>query len=323
MPHENAERKQPETYAPQSIATVESRWPVPHPIPYQGSKRCLAPTILDYFPRQFDTLVEPFAGSAAISLAVAYKGMAKRFVINDAHEPLAALWKEIVERPAELADEYRDLWNDQRGRERAYFDEVRARFNTSHRPSTFLYLLARCVKAAIRYNADGEFNNSPDNRRKGATPEAMGERISGASALLRNRVVISSRDYLEVVAECSESCLIYMDPPYQGVSGKRDSRYAPKVDHDEFCTTLGKLNEKGLMYVVSYDGRMGGKVYGEALPKYLGLLHLEVKAGRSSQATLLGRDSQTYESLYISPSLAAKLANRSATWRGSQPSLFD
>ena len=37
---------------------------LPHPIPYQGSKRNLAPDILRYFPEQIDVLYEPFAGSA-------------------------------------------------------------------------------------------------------------------------------------------------------------------------------------------------------------------------------------------------------------------
>ena len=57
------------------------------------------------------------------------------------------------------------------------------------------------------------------------------------------------------------------------------------------------------MYLVSYDGRMV-EDYGEPLPKRLNLLHIEVHAGRSTQATLLGRDCDTYESLYLSPALA-------------------
>jgi site-specific DNA-adenine methylase len=44
---------------------------VPHPIQYQGSKRSLASTILRYFPIKFPRLVEPFAGTAAISIACA------------------------------------------------------------------------------------------------------------------------------------------------------------------------------------------------------------------------------------------------------------
>ena len=67
------------------------------------------------------------------------------------------LWREIIDRPAELAREYANLWQTQAGREREYYDVVRKRFNKDHKPSHFLHLLARCVKAAIRYNGNGEF----------------------------------------------------------------------------------------------------------------------------------------------------------------------
>lgn len=297
-------------YAPSHAVKATARWSVPHPIPYQGSKRNLAPVILSYFPQKFEQLVEPFAGSAAISLATAFKGMASSFALNDAHEPVAALWREIVERPVQLADEYEDLWNRQAGEEQEFYNDIRAKFNKTHRPAYFLYLLARCVKAAIRYNQAGEFNNSPDNRRKGALPSTMRDRIKGASSLLANRVRITSDDYLSVLRDCKKGDLVYLDPPYQGVGGGRDSRYAPKVDHATFCDALGSLNEKGCLFVVSYDGRTGTKVYGEPMPKSLKLVHIEIHAGRSSQATLLGRDSETFESLYLSPALVQSVGNR-------------
>ena len=98
-----------------------------------------------------------------------------------------------------------------------------------------------------------------------------------------------------------------MDPPYRGVCGNRDQRYLPKVDHDEFCGWLSKLNDRNIMFAVSYDGRTGTKTYGEPLPDCLKLTQLEVRAGRSTQATLLGRSAVTYESLYLSPALALSL----------------
>ncbi len=287
-----------------------SRWGVPHPIPYQGSKRNLAPVIVSFFPPHFRRLVEPFAGSAAVSLAVAQRRVADQFWINDAHAPLIALWREIVAHPEELADRYSRLWRAQLGREREYYDFVRKKFNETRKPEYFLYLLARCVKAAIRYNQEGDFNNSPDNRRKGAHPSTMRERIKGASALLQERAELSACDYTEVLPQCGPADLFYMDPPYQGVCGNRDGRYCPKIGHEEFCGNLAALNEKGCMYLVSYDGRTGSKTYGQLLPKRLKLLHVEVHAGRSTQATLLGRDSDTYESLYLSPALAEAIPLR-------------
>ncbi|MDR2813428.1 MAG: DNA adenine methylase [Prevotellaceae bacterium] len=55
---------------------------LPRPIPYQGSKRNLADKILRFFPSKFDRLIEPFAGSAAISIASAFYFKANRFVIH-------------------------------------------------------------------------------------------------------------------------------------------------------------------------------------------------------------------------------------------------
>jgi DNA adenine methylase len=286
---------------------------IPHPIPYQGSKRFLAQEILSRMPDRFERLVEPFAGSAAISLAVASKGMAQRFWINDAHQPLANLWQAILGNPNALAGKYRSLWQKQQGREREFFNLVRDRFNDRHQPEDFLYLLARCVKAAIRYNSDGKFNNTPDNRRKGAKPDEMRTRILGAAALLAEKTTVTAVDYRDVLGQCERSDLIYMDPPYQGVCAVRDHRYAPKVCHDEFSDALAELNKRGCRYIVSYDGRTGDKQFGKPLPKSLRLIHLEVFAGRSSQATLLGRDDITYESLYLSPSLADRIGDRKNT----------
>lgn len=280
---------------------------LPHPIPYQGSKRLIAPQILAYCPQRVGRLVEPFTGSAAFSLAAAARCRAESFWLNDAHAPLIALWREILKSPDGLADAYARLWESQRGRERVFFDEVRARFNRNHEPADFLYLLARCVKAAIRYNSAGEFNNTPDNRRLGARPAEMRRRLLGAAEFLARRTLLTAFDYKRVLEGCQRSDLIYMDPPYQGVCGERDQRYAPKMTHDQFCCELERLNSRDLMYLVSYDGRTGEKQYGKPLPADLGLLHLEIRAGRSTQATLLGRSCVTYESLYVSPALRQKL----------------
>ena len=276
---------------------------VPQPIPYQGSKRRLAPTILRYMPARPERLVEPFAGSAALSIAAAAHGCADAFWINDAHEPLWRLWQEILHRPEHLADRYARRWQAQIGRERTYFDDIRRRFNAGHDPADFLYLLARCVKAAIRYNARGEFNNTPDNRRRGARPAEMRRRLVVTAGLLGDRTVVTGEDYTSVLAACTPRDLIYMDPPYQGVCGQRDSRYLPPFRHDAFCRELAKLNTRGIQYIVSYDGRTGDRSFGEPLPASLELQHLEVCAGRSTQATLLGRTDMTYESLYLSPAL--------------------
>src|SRR5262249_4673486 len=102
---------------------------VPHPIPYQGSKRALAPAILTCLSEDCGTLIEPFAGSAALSLAALYRKKVRRTLLNDINRPLMRLWHEIVDRPEGLSDAYRALWNAQLGKERDYYDQIRDQFN--------------------------------------------------------------------------------------------------------------------------------------------------------------------------------------------------
>ena len=97
--------------------------------------------------------------------------------------------------------------------------------------------------------------------------------------------------------------LVYMDPPYQGVSNVRDNRYFAGVPFDEFAEAIEILNRKGVDYLISYDGECGGKEYGEELPASLGCKKVLLNAGVSSQSVLLGKKSTTFEALYISKNL--------------------
>lgn len=291
---------------------------VPHPIPYQGSKRNIAPEILRYFPEDIDTLLEPFAGSVAISLAAAAQGLAKRFWLNDLNKPLMDLWERIINEPKRISAEYETLWHEQLEDPRAYYDRIRDQFNVTGRPDYFLYLLARCVKASVRYNANGEFNQSPDNRRRGARPSTMRNMIMGASYLLRGKTRVTSANYRDVLKKATPPDLVYMDPPYQGVCRNRDTRYLTGVQFCEFVEALGDLNARKIRYIVSYDGRTGEKVHGRQLPSELNLTHVDIHAGRSSQATLLGREDITVESLYLSPALTGQLSEEPLIYRYSK-----
>lgn len=279
----------------------------PHPIPYQGSKRNIAKSVLSFFPKNIARLIEPFGGSAAISIAAALNNVAASFRINDINKPLISLLTEIVDNPKRISDSYERIWNEQLGQERQYYDRIRDIFNKTKSPEYLLYLLARCVKASIRYNSYGEFNQSPDNRRKGRNPQSMRDDIYAVSNLLKGKVVLSSLDYRKVLAESNENDLVYMDPPYQGVSNKRDPRYYGGLLVEELIEVLRDLNQRNLSYILSYDGKKGSKQYGNFLPSNLELHHIQLKVGRSSQSTLLGGDDITYESLYLSKSLLSRL----------------
>lgn len=281
----------------------------PHPIPYQGSKRQLAPLILSLIPAgRFDTLVEPFVGSGAVTLATARKALCKHFVVGDALEPLCGVWQHLVTSPRSLAEEYTHLWHSQFPDPIAFFNTVREEFNSDRKPSKLLFLLARCVKNAVRFNPSGNFNQSPDKRRLGTQPKTMEASIDAAHRLLRGKCEVRCGDYKTMLDTATSHDVAYLDPPYQGTSEGRDSRYIKGVERSDLISTLEKLNERGVQFILSYDGYCGEKTYGEALPESLRMKRVLVDAGRSSQATLNGSEARTVESIYVSSGLAASIS---------------
>lgn len=278
---------------------------IPHPIPYQGSKRRLAPIILEHFPKDIDTLYEPFVGSGAITLAAATRGLAKEFVLGDSLSTLVEIWSLIIDHPIQLADEYEGIWNLQHDDPIRFYNVVRDRFNQKGGASLLLFLLTRCVKNAVRFNIVGEFNQSPDKRRLGTKPERMRKSIYEANKLLKNRAEAIAGDYSELLKQAGPKDLVYMDPPYQGTSGSRDQRYHQQLDRKRFVEDIECLLNRNVRFIISFDGRSGNRTYGPPLPDELGLIRLEIHAGRSSQATLNGAQDETYESLYLSPGLAS------------------
>lgn len=285
---------------------------VPHIVQYQGSKRLLAPQILAYMPRRLNKLIEPFAGMAAITIAVAQERKADSYHINDLNAPIVHLMQMVVESPKKLIKCYTDTWKEQfefADGHVQHFYYIREKFNSGEQePANMLYLLARCVKGSVRYGKNGNFNQSPDKRRHGTKPKNMAENILSVSALLKGKASFSAVDYREIIEMARPGDLVYLDPPYQGVSNTRDNRYFTGVDFNDFADALSVLNQKGIDFLVSYDGECGGKAYGEELPSDLQCEKVLLNAGVSTQATLLGKRQITFEALYVSKKLSKEMS---------------
>jgi DNA adenine methylase len=214
----------------------------------------------------------------------------------------------VANTPAELVEKYTKIWKEQfeyPGGHLEHFYHIRNCFNEGEQTAeNMLYLLARCVKGSVRYSKNGNFNQSPDKRRHGTNPQNITENIYTIYALLKGKAIFSAVDYYQVfeMAKCGD--LVYMDPPYQGVSNKRDNRYFAGVDFKDFSNSIETLNQKGVDYIISYDGECGGKEYGNDLPLSLRCTKFLLNAGLSTQATLLGKRKVTFEALYVSENLA-------------------
>lgn len=279
----------------------------PHIVQYQGSKRNLAPKILSYLPRRFNRLIEPFAGMAAITIAVSKQNRANHYLLNDLNEPLIGVLRESIETPQKLIEEYTKVWSEQLTFEKGsveHYYKVRDEFNAGNKSAAnMLYLLARCVKGAVRYSNIGLFNQSPDKRRMGTNPNNLARNVHIISNLLKGKTEFTSTDYREITKEARPGDVVYMDPPYQGVCSSRDSRYFSGIKFNEFVECIDDLNRRNIDFAISYDGTCGERQYGEDLPKELGLRKIMLTAGLSSQSILLGKKETTVEALYLSRNL--------------------
>jgi DNA adenine methylase len=275
----------------------------PHLVQYMGSKRLLASRILEYAPHRFDRLIEPFAGMAAVTIAAAKENRAGRYHINDVNEPIVRLLRAAIDSPGDLAERYGKVWEEQfhyPGGHLEHFYHVRDCFSADERTAeNMLYLLARCAKGSVRYGKNGNFNQSPDKRRHGTNPQKIAESAYAISALLKGKVSFSSLDYRQILEMAGPGDVVYMDPPYQGVSGASDNRYLAGVDFGDFAGSIETLDERGVAYIISYDGECGGRAYGSELPAKLNCTKFLLDAGTSTQATLLGRRDTTFEALYV------------------------
>ena len=279
----------------------------PHIVQYQGSKRNIAPQILRYIPQKYNRLIEPFAGMAAITIAVSSQNRADRYLLNDLNKPLVNILEESITNPQRLIDNYTKVWCEQltfEGGSVEHFYKVREDFNKGNQcAANMLYLLARCVKGSVRYSSSGMFNQSPDKRRMGTNPKNLARNVYMISSLLKGKTEFMSNDYREVTKNAKSGDIVYMDPPYQGVCTSRDCRYFSGIDFNEFVDCVEDLNRRGIDFIISYDGTCGDKQYGQDLPAELGLKKVMLNAGLSSQSLLLGKKETTREALYLSRNL--------------------
>ncbi|MCI8362963.1 Dam family site-specific DNA-(adenine-N6)-methyltransferase [Lachnospiraceae bacterium WCA-9-b2] len=260
-------------------------------IKWSGSKRSQADMIKTFLPENYGTYFEPFLGGGSILYAITPLNA----VCGDICTPLIDLWNEIKNHPDELAEAYKVRWS--RLQEEGYpvYYEIRDVFNREHKPEDLLFLSRTCVNGLIRFNANGEFNNSLHHTRPGIAPNSLEKIIKDWSKHIQNTKFVAQQ-YFETTSEAKEGDLIYLDPPYFHTKG----RYYGSIDYKTFLTYLESLNRKGIKYMLSFDGIRGEDNYTVDLPKDLYKRHEFIPSGNSSFKKVMNKQNlQVFESLYL------------------------
>ena len=268
----------------------------PSIIKWSGSKRLVATALAEKFP-SFKRYFEPFVGGGSM---LPYSNKKAGFA-SDIIPELIELWKLIQNEPEMVAYEYEQRWKRlQKEGPDAYY-EIRKHFNESRNSFDFLFLSRTCVNGLIRFNSNGDFNNSFHLSRPGINPSTFSKQIQLWSNHIQN-FVFSTCDYRIALEDAKQGDFVFLDPPYGGTKG----RYTVGTfDLNAFYEELDRLNSVGVKWMLTFDGKAGNRTYSFAPPKELYINRFSILTGNSTFTKIENkRIDRIEESVYLNYKIA-------------------
>lgn len=277
-------------------------------IKWSGSKRKVAVELSKKILSK-DRYFEPFVGGGSM---LPFRGVDKG-IASDIIPELIVLWNEIKNNPEITASEYKVRWDKLQNDGHGAYYEIRHNFNKTKDPFDFLFLTRTCVNGLIRYNSNGEFNNSIHKNRPGINPERLKEILKEWSYLIKG-IEFFNQDYRETLSLTTKKDFVFLDPPYGGTKGRYTKNDFNVTD---FYNELEKLNSKGVSWMLTFDGNAGGREYDFQLPKEIYKNKFFVQTGNSPFTKLMKTSiDKVNESVYtnynfdkLNASLLAKKCN--------------
>ena len=187
--------------------------PIAPVLKWVGGKRQLFETLKPLFPKKRSPYCEPFFGGGAIF----FKLQPATAYINDINEELMRVYEVIrddVENLIEILSAYkndaetfyavRDLDRDK---------ENFSRLSDVERAARIIYLNKTCFNGLYRVNNAGEFNTPFGNYKNPNIVNAP--TLLAVSKYLRSpKIILTHRDYAEVLKDIPKRTFVYLDPPY-------------------------------------------------------------------------------------------------------------
>jgi len=214
---------------------------------WAGSKRQLLKHLLRAVPANYETYVEPFAGSACLFFAL----RPKRAILGDRNAALIDTYRVIAQHPRLVRRRVQSFGSAPA----AYYklrEEDESRLDPIGRAARFVYLNRNCFNGVYRLNRRGRFN-VPRGVKTGKLPSEI-DFVRCSNALRGTRLLAC--DYREVIAMAVKGDFVYLDPPYIDASRRYRGEYGwgtfTSADLPELANQLQILDERQVTFLVSY-----------------------------------------------------------------------
>ena len=227
------------------------------PLRYPGGKRRLAPMVmrlLDQNGLRDVHYVEPYAGSAAIALALLFGEYASVVHINDLSRPVYSFWHSVLNNTDALCDRVQrvEVTMDEWRRQRAVYD---------NRDAADLDDLGFATLFLNRTNRSGIVGGGVIGGKQQAGAWGLDARFTRGELVrrikrvgrYRNRIRLYGRDALDFtnsILPTLRNSFTFYDPPYIENGGGLYLNTYTIDDHHQLAARVGQLSDP---WVVTYD----------------------------------------------------------------------
>ena len=251
------------------ISETESKEIVISPIFYMGNKRRLIQKgLINYFPKEINTFVDVFSGSAIVSMNV----IAQNYIINDINEPLNLLYnmftndscKFIIDKIYDFIDKYnlprertkRNVYMDKDKIEcyKSAHKQLRDYYNNTKDVYALYTLMFYSFSQLMRFNSNGDFNMPYGN--DCFCEDNIKYINNGTNFFSQSTVKTYKLDYRQLIDTLLESetkdYFFYFDPPYLNTLANYNENNGWTYE-DEYCLydILNHLTDIGMKWALS------------------------------------------------------------------------
>ncbi|WP_286081173.1 DNA adenine methylase [Parablautia intestinalis] len=224
-------------------------------VKWVGGKRQLLDDLTPLFPKRITSYCEPFLGGGA----VLFKLQPDIAYVNDINSELIQMYEVIRDNVDELIALLGEHSNEEEhfyrvrdwDRDKKQYEQL----TEVQKAARVIYLNKTCYNGLFRVNNAGEFN-TPFGHYK--NPNIVNEPVLRAvsSYFGRAQVTFSSVDYAQVLADVEKETFVYLDPPYDPVSGTANFTSYAKGGFDRqeqirLRQCCDELNRHGIKFMLS------------------------------------------------------------------------
>lgn len=217
---------------------------------WAGSKYNCLDHILPHLP-QGKRLIEPFAGSAAMTLNTHFE----QYLLSDINQDLIKVYRCLKQGGQRFIDYCDQHFVDGCNDKQVYYDK-RSQFNqmrlSKAKAALFIYLNRHGYNGLCRYNGDGLFNVPFGNNSRPRLQYKAMEHFFNKS----EQIELQHASFEQVMAQAKTGDVIYCDPPYVPLSHSAHfTRYAKSdfnLDHQTQLADLARQQaSRGIPVVIS------------------------------------------------------------------------